>query len=236
MNPALLALLLGLGVTRADAEKVGPELENLLRADMEADPVKPTEKDDEDMAKLKEDFEKLKEDFEKMKGERDAYKAKAEDMAGEKKDKESEEEEADKKADSLEAMFAFHAERTTLEALVAQHRIDADFSKVDNAGMREAIVRAVNPKTPEDASPAYLEAAFDILVNTEARSDAADSSKRADANEEAYNRWKADPKTEGRADSGEAPVAGHNRFLANLRKGFDAKRADSLASPADTNA
>lgn len=72
--------------------------------------------------------------------------------------------EALKAADTDAERLSWFTDRRALEEAAAVHRIDsAEFGDMDNDTIRKAIVIGVNASAKKDGSPAYYEAAFDML-------------------------------------------------------------------------
>jgi hypothetical protein len=81
----------------------------------------------------------------------------------------------------LDSNLAFFDERLPLVRHAEQLRMDAaEVKKLDNAGLRKAIVLKVNPAARKDGTADYFQAAYDMLAATQ-RSDA--------ATDEAPNAW-----------------------------------------------
>lgn len=163
MDPEkLIEYLIGIGVSRADAEERAKELSQ-ARADAD-------------------DF---KAKFEEMKGKHDAL---VNEMANLKKDHADAldkikgfEEKADKRTDSERADDELSAHKAWAEQLAIANEFEVEKAdSMDIDAMREAIVRKRVSKLAADATPEQIEARYDILME--------DREERTDSNNEPSNK------------------------------------------------
>jgi len=153
----LINALTAVGVERADAEAVLADKKDGaegIKAALDA----MLEKFDglfKEKGKLQSKFDEMSSAFE-------AFKKQKEDEAAAPKEEPKMEEPAPK-MDSAEFLAAFNA-RLPLVELAKEAKLDsAEIEKLDNAGLRKAIVLAKVPTARKDAADVYYEAAIDML-------------------------------------------------------------------------
>lgn len=126
-----------------------------------------------------------------------------------------------------DALISFHQDRTALELLATANKLDptaADVLKLDNAGLRRAIVAKMNPALRADADDKYVLAYLDVQAQTRKdgkRSSAFDSLSTDTTRNDGGGADDPDNKGKGRddADPGWLKTMGD---AFNIRKGVPA--------------
>lgn len=211
MNPLLLTLLAGIGISRSDAEGKSDE--------WAFDQIKPcldsASADKGRVDSLGADLVTVKGQLATVTGERDTLKASADSAPSDEQ----------RRADSL----AFHAERTDIEAIAAVHGLELtdELKKVDNDGLKKAVCLHVHGDSLDaDAAPAYFSAAYDMLPKT-----------RADAGGQrgpGWNRAGLRPRTDdGNSDDPVKPPPRRvDAWTNNMNREFEANKPGAVTTEA----